>query len=214
MSENDLISKQVNIIIHPTYFPSISHWVALLKADNIVFEVNDSYQKQTYRNRANIYSANGLLSLTVPVIYSQKNRQLYRDIKIFNESKWQSLHWKSLLSAYRTSPFFEYYEDDLAPLFHSEQDFLMDFNFKCMEVLMECLQLNLSYSQTKIFEKKPLNTNDYRYLVNARKEKEYDFTNYTQVFSNKHGFLSNLSILDLLFNEGPNALSYIKAQNI
>jgi len=204
----------MNILLHPTYFPSISHWVALLKADNVVFEVNDSYQKQTYRNRANIYSSNGLLSLTVPVIYSQKNRQLYRDIKIFNESKWQSLHWKSLLSAYRTSPFFEYYEDDLAPLFHSEQDFLMDFNFKCFEVLMDCLQLNISYSKTITFEKERLNTNDYRFLVNARKEKKYDFTNYTQVFSNKHGFLSNLSILDLLFNEGPNALSYLEAQNI
>jgi len=204
----------MNILLHSTYFPSISHWVALLKADNVVFEVNDSYQKQTYRNRANIYSSNGLLSLTVPVIYSQKNRQLYRDIKIFNESKWQSLHWKSLLSAYRTSPFFEYYEDDLAPLFHSKQDFLMDFNFKCFEVLMDCLQLNISYSKTITFEKERLNTNDYRFLVNARKEKEYDFTNYTQVFSNKHGFLSNLSILDLLFNEGPNALSYLEAQNI
>lgn len=204
----------MNTLLHPTYFPSVSHWVALVKADSIVFEVNDSYQKQTYRNRANILSANGLLSLTVPVIYSQKNRQLYRDIKIFNESKWQSLHWKSLLSAYRTSPFFEYYEDDLASLFYSEQSFLMDFNFKCFETLMECMQLNIPYSQTKTFEKEPLNTNDYRFLVNARKEKEYAFNNYTQVFNNKHGFLSNLSILDLLFNEGPNTLSYLEAQTI
>jgi hypothetical protein len=204
----------MNVLIHPTYFPSISHWVALLKAENVVFEVNDSYQKQTYRNRANIYSANGLLSLTIPVIYSQNNRQLYRDIKIFDESKWQSLHWKSLLSAYRTSPFFEYYEDDIVTLFHSKHDFLLDFNFKCFEVLKECLQLDIFYSQTKTFEKESINSNDYRFLVNARKEKVYNFTNYTQVFSNKHGFIPNLSILDLLFNEGPNALSYLEAQTI
>jgi len=186
----------------------------MVKANKLVFEVNDSYQKQTYRNRTNIYAANGKLSLTVPVVFSQKNRQLYRDIKIHNEEKWQALHWKSLLSAYSTSPFFEFYEDDLSPLFHTKQENLMGFNFKCLETIFDCLQLDIDYSKTSVFEKEPSNTNDLRYLANARKEKVYEFAAYTQVFSDKHGFIGNLSILDLLFNEGPNAVTYLKAQTL
>jgi hypothetical protein len=201
-------------LLHPTYFPSISHCIMIVQSDELNFEVNDTYQKQTYRNRANIYSANGKLSLTIPVIYSQKNRQLYRDIKIHNEDKWQALHWKSLLSAYRTSPFFEFYEDDIAPLFHSKQDNLMEFNFKCLDTLFECMQLDLSYNKTKTYQKDINSSEDLRFLTNARKEKEFNFSEYTQVFGGKHGFISNLSVLDLLFNEGPNALTYLEAQTI
>lgn len=204
----------MNTLLHPTYFSSISQWIAIANASELMFEVNDSYQKQTYRNRANIYSANGKLSLSIPVVFTQKNRQLYRDIKIANDNKWQALHWKSLLSAYRTSPFFEFYEDDLAPLFHSKQDNLMEFNFKCLDTMFECLQMDKTFSKTTAYKKQPENTQDFRFLTNARKEQSYNFTEYTQVFSAKHGFISNLSILDLLFNEGPNALTYLEAQTI
>jgi len=204
----------LNTLLHPTYFASISHWIAIVNADELTFEVNDTYQKQTYRNRTTIYSANGKLSLTVPVVFSQKNRQLFRDIKIHNDHKWQALHWKSLLSAYRTSPFFEFYEDELAPLFHSKQGYLMDYNFKCFKTLLECMQLDLEFGKTEAYEKKLENVQDLRYLTNARKEEAFNFSEYTQVFSNKHGFISNLSILDLLFNEGPNVLNYLKAQTI
>lgn len=204
----------MNILLHPTYFPNVAHFVSMIHAEDLLFEVYDNYQKQTYRNRTIIYGANGKLSLTVPVIYTQKNRQLYRDIKIFNDSKWQALHWKSLQSAYKTSPFFEFYEDDIAPLFHTKQEFLLDFNFKCLEVVFECLQLDLNYKTTSAFETEPRNCLDYRYLVNARKEKEHQFEPYTQVFSNKHGYISNLSILDLLFNEGTNTVPYLQSQKI
>ena len=204
----------MKVLLHPTYFPSISHCIAIVKANELVFEVNDTYQKQTYRNRTNIYGANGKLSLTVPVVFSQKNRQLYRDIKIHNDENWQTLHWKSLLSAYSTSPFFEFYKDDIAPLFHSKQDNLMAFNFKCLETIFECLQLHIDYSKTSVFEKEPKNIEDFRYLTDARKEKDYEFSKYFQVFSDKYGFFNNLSILDLLFNEGPNALMYLKAQSL
>ncbi|MEZ4796366.1 MAG: WbqC family protein [Flavobacteriaceae bacterium] len=204
----------MNVLLHPTYFPSISHCIAMVKANKLVFEVNDTYQKQTYRNRTNIYASNGKLSLTVPVVFSQKNRQLYRDIKIHNEEKWQALHWKSLLSAYSTSPFFEFYEDDLAPLFHSKQENLLEFNFKCLETIFECLQWDLDFSKTSDFEKEPTNIYDFRYLANVRKEKTYNFSEYKQVFSGKHGFISNLSILDLLFNEGPNTINYLKSQTL
>ena len=107
----------MNIIIHPTYFPTIAHFVAMVKAKRVTFELDDNFLKQTYRNRAYIYAANGKLLLNIPVVHSQKNRQKYRDVKISNDTKWQDHHWKSLLSAYSTSPFFEFYKDELKPLF-------------------------------------------------------------------------------------------------
>ena len=201
-------------LIHPTYFPSIAHFVAIANTDELVFETDDNFLKQTYRNRAYVYGANGKLTLNIPVIHSQKNRQKYRDVKIFNEEKWQSLHWKSLLSAYRTSPFFEYYEDELQPLFEMKTDFILDFNLKCFETITECLQLDVHTSKTEIYQETPTDTNDFRFLVHAKKEQPQNFESYTQVFSNKHGFIPNLSILDLLFNEGPNALNYLESQTI
>ncbi|MDO7138381.1 WbqC family protein [Algibacter lectus] len=201
-------------LIHPTYFPSIAHFIAIANTDELIFETDDNFLKQTYRNRAYVYGANGKLTLNIPVIHSQKNRQKYRDVKIFNEEKWQSLHWKSLLSAYRTSPFFEYYEDELQPLFEMKTDFILDFNLKCFETITECLQLDVNTSKTETYQKAPADTNDFRFLVHAKKEQPQNFETYTQVFSNKHGFIPNLSILDLLFNEGPNALNYLESQTI
>ena len=204
----------MNIILHPTYFPNIAHFVAIVNADNVIYEFDDSFLKQTYRNRTYIYAANGKLALNIPVVHTQKNRQKYRDVKIFNETKWQDLHWKSLLSAYRTSPFFEFYEDDLQPLFNQKADYILDFNLKCLEVICDCLQLDLKTSKSVIYQKHIENTVDFRPLVNAKKEETKQFDTYTQLFSDKHGFISNLSILDLLFNEGPNALNYLESQTI
>lgn len=202
----------MSIIIHPTYFPNIAHFVAMVQADDVLFETDDNFLKQTYRTRSYIYAANGKLLLNIPVIHSQKNRQKYKDVKIANDYKWQDLHWKSLLSAYRTSPFFEYYEDELQPLFNMKTDFILDFNLKCFEIVCDCLQLELNISKTKIFEKTVENKSDFRYLVNAKQEHHQPFDSYTQVFDDKHGFINNLSILDLLFNEGPNALNYLESQ--
>ncbi|WP_034044479.1 WbqC family protein [Wocania ichthyoenteri] len=204
----------MSILLHPTYFPSIAHFVAIVNSEQVVFEVDDNFVKQTYRNRTYIYGANGKLALNIPVIYTQKNRQKYKDVKIFNKEKWQSLHWKSLLSAYRTSPFFEYYEDELQPLFELKSDYILDFNMTCFEVICECLQLELNTSKTQVFQKTIENKTDFRYLVNVKKEQIQPFETYTQVFSNKHGFIPNLSILDLLFNEGPNALNYLESQTL
>ena len=204
----------MNISIHPTYFPNIAHFVALTKANDITFEVDDNFLKQTYRNRTYIYGANGKLALNIPVIHTQKNRQKYRDVKIFNDTKWQELHWKSLLSAYRTSPFFEFYEDELQPLFRMKTDYILDYNLKCFEVICECLQLDLKISKSEVYQKTLENTSDYRFLVNAKKEQPQFFNTYMQVFNEKHGFIPNLSILDLLFNEGPNAVNYLESQTI
>ncbi len=204
----------MNILIHPTYFPSLAHFTTIAKADTVTFEVEDNYQKQTYRNRAYIYGANGKLLLNVPVKHSHKNRQKYKDVKIANDENWQDLHWKSLQSAYRTSPFFEYYEDEFKPLFEKKHSFILDFNFECLELILECLQLDLNYSKTTEYSKDVPPLTDYRNLVNARKEPVFNFDEYTQVFGNKYGFIGNLSILDLLFNEGTNALNYLESQKL
>lgn len=202
------------VLIHPTYFPSIAHFVTMANTEEVMLEMDDNFVKQTYRNRGYIYGANGKLALNIPVIHSQKNRQKYRDVKIFNGDNWQSLHWKSLLSAYRTSPFFEFYEDEIKPLFEYKADYILDFNLKCFEVVCECLQFELNASKTEVYKKKVEGINDFRHLVNAKKEPHYQFDTYTQVFIDKHGFIPNLSILDLLFNEGPNALNYLESQTV
>lgn len=204
----------MNIIIHPTYLPNIAHFVAMANSKEIAFEMDDNFVKQTYRNRSYIYGANGKLALNIPVVHSQKNRQKYRDVKIFNEEKWQNLHWKSLLSAYRTSPFFEYYEDELRPLFELKTDYILDFNFKCFETICDCLQLELNCTKTEIYKNTFESGIDLRNLVNAKKEIQFKFEPYTQVFSNKHSFIPNLSILDLLFNEGPNSIDYLESQSL
>jgi hypothetical protein len=192
----------------------MAHFVAIANADAVMFEIEDNFLKQTYRNRTIIYGANGRLCLNIPVIHTQKNRQKYKDVKIFNEEKWQDHHWKSLLSAYRTSPFFEYYEDELQLLFSLKAEYILDFNFKCFETICECLQLDLNTSKTEVYQKNIENTEDFRYLVNAKKDCLKPFEKYNQVFQEKHGFINNLSILDLLFNEGPNTLNYLESQSL
>ncbi len=201
-------------LIHPTYFSSIIQFAVIAQFKESVFEVEDNYQKQTYRNRTYIYGANGKLQLSIPVVYTQKNRQKYKDVIIYNDFQWQSQHWKSLESAYKTSPFFEFYEDELRPLFEKKAKYLLDFNLKCFEATCNCLQLDLNISKSSIFEKEVSNKKDYRYLVNSKKESVETLKKYTQVFIDKHGFINNLSILDLLFNEGTNALSYLEAQQL
>jgi len=200
-------------VIHSTYFPNVAHFWAIVNADAVYFEVCDNYQKQSYRNRTEIYGANGKLALTMPVSYTQKNRQLYKDVKIANEEQWQIQHLKSLQSAYSMSPFFEFYIDDLMSLFETQFDYILDFNLKCFEVLSNSLQLNITPKHTHFFEKEPTEKKDFRDLVKRNFEVQ-SFQPYTQVFTEKYGFIPNLSILDLLFNEGPNAELYLKQQEL
>jgi hypothetical protein len=200
------------MLLHPTYFPNIAHFVAALKSDVPAFEICDNYQKQTYKNRCEIYGANGKLALTVPVNYTQKQRQQYKNVSIHNKDKWQLQHLKSLDSAYRMSPFYEFYIDDLMPIFESKFETILELNLKCFDVLCECLQIEKKYTLTKTYQAS--STEDFRMLVNARKHMAFNFERYTQVFTEKYGYISNLSTLDLLFNEGPNALNYLESQNL
>ncbi len=203
----------MHILLHPTYFPSISHFVAMAKADAITFEAEDNFQKQTNRNRMYIYSPNGIQLLNIPVKHSKTVHQKFKDTKIEPAFDWQKQHFKSLEAAYRTSPFFEYFEDDIRPLFEKKHTYMMDLNFEAMEIVTECLGMDLSYDKTTEYFHEVSNLEDYRFLANGKKDTAV-FEPYTQVFGEKHGFINNLSILDLLFNEGRHAMDYLKNQSL
>jgi hypothetical protein len=202
-------------LIHPTYFPSISHYVAMAQSENVVFEMEDNFQKQTNRNRTYIYSPNGIQLLNIPVKHSKQIHQKTKDVKIETDFNWQKQHFKSLEAAYRSSPFFEYFEDDIRPIFEKKYDFLMDLNFEAMDFVAKCLRMKFEYeTTTEYFQELDSNVIlDYRILADGKKDSS-QFETYTQVFDDKHGFLNNLSVLDLIFNEGKYALDYLKNQKL
>jgi hypothetical protein len=201
----------MNILIHPTYFPSISHFVAIANAEKVTFEMDDNFQKQTNRNRMFIYSPNGIQLLNIPIKHTKEAHQKTKDVKLETAFDWQKQHFKSLEAAYRTSPFFEYFEDELLPIFQKKHTFLMDLNLQTMELVSKCLRLDFMYDETTEYFHESTDKTDYRNLVNGKKDTS-SFDSYTQVFGDKHGYLNNLSILDLLFNEGRYALDYLKKQ--
>ena len=196
----------MDILIHPNYFPNIHQFIQIIKANNILFEVSDNYQKQTFRNRTYIYGANGKLGLFIPVIHTHKNRELFKDVKISYESNWMDLHLKSLQSAYRSSPYFEYFEDDFIKLYSKKEKFLADFNIKCIKLISNLLDLDLDFKISNEYVEKTNDIIDLRDLSNARKEKKIETPKYIQVFESKHGYLNNLSILDIIFSEGTNSV--------
>ncbi|MDC7995544.1 WbqC family protein [Altibacter sp. HG106] len=204
----------MEIVVQPSYFPCIAQMAACAQATTVIFEVCDNYQKQTYRNRARIAHANGRLQLNVPIQHSRDGRrQKTAEVAPDNNFPWQSQHWKSLQSAYRTSPFFEFYEDDLAPLFKKRVNKLLSHHLEIYEVLCELIGMEGSYEQTTTYQKE-IEPVDLRHWVRGKKERSYALAPYTQVLEEKHGYLENLSVLDLLFNEGPNALSYLERQQL
>ena len=202
-----------NILIHPTYFPSISHYVAMIQADSVTFEMEDNFQKQTNRNRMYIYSPNGVQLLNIPVKHAIEKHQKYKDVRIENDFGWQKNHFKSLEAAYRTSPFFEYFEDDFRPLFEKKHEFLMDLNLETFELVNDALGVQFSIEKTDEYFHEVTNLKDFRSLANGKKDTT-QIEEYTQVFNEKHGFINNLSILDLLFNEGRYAVDYLKNQQL
>ena len=200
----------MDILIHPTYFPSISHYVAMAKADSITLEMEDNFQKQTNRNRMYIYSANGLQLLNIPVKHLKNNHQMSKDIQLETEFDWQKQHFKSLEAAYRSSPFFEFFEDIIMPVFEKDYKFLMDLNLDTMSIISKCIGIKTKFMQTEEFHKET-DLVDFRNLAAGKKD-QTEITPYTQVFGEKYGFINNLSVLDLLFNEGRYSLEYLRSQ--
>ncbi len=199
----------MNAVLLPIHlFPCIEYYAHLVQANHSVFEGEDHFQKQTYRNRYTIYSANGKLNLSIPIQHKTSSR-LYKDTQISYDTNWQRIHLKSLKSAYQSSPYFEFYEDDIMPLFTKKELYLMDFNIKSLSLINDWLQLNVDLKKTTEYAHNPEIPN-LRNRFNSKKESTQKMDSYVQVFSSEKGFIKNLSILDLLFNEGPNALTYLE----
>tara|TARA_B100001741_G_scaffold158244_1_gene130810 strand:- start:743 stop:1354 length:612 start_codon:yes stop_codon:yes gene_type:complete len=198
-------------LIAPTYLPNISYMAWLIKK-KIYFNLTDKYNKQTFRNRAEIYGANGKLILTIPIIHSkEKKLQLTKEVKIFDKINWQTNHWKSICSAYRSSPYFEFYEQDFFNFyFEIKERSLFNFNIKLISNILNLLNQPFNF-QTISYNKEKHTKVDK--LIDA-KNIHFQTTKYNQVFSNKYGYLNNLSIIDLLFNLGPNTIDYLKSTNI
>lgn len=199
------------MILHPTYFAPLIQYIALVNAREVTFEIEDNYQKQTYRNRCYIYGANGKQLLTVPVMHSKNNkRQKTKEVKIDNSFSWQKLHVKAIQIAYRSSPYFEFYEDEIIPVIIKNHKFLIDLNLETNQIIFDVLQHEFSSKRTNDYQEKYTDMQDFRGLVNAKSTTKYNFQLYQQVFADKHNFIPNLSILDLLFSEGPNTINYLE----
>ena len=202
-------------LLHPTYFPSILT-MAVIAQKSVVWETWDNYQKQTYRNRCYIGTDQGRLMLNIPIqhVGGRQGRQLSRDVGLDNSSPWKRNHWRTLQTAYRASPFFEFFEEDLEPLFSEKHDSLLELNLATIEFICHCLDLKMPMDQTTSYEIAPQDLTDGRFLVRAKDKLQVSHNTYTQVFHDRHGFLENLSVLDLLFNEGPAALEYLETINL
>ena len=192
----------------PTYFSPISQYHALLNSDSIIFEVEDNYQKQTYRNRCYIYGANGKQLLNIPVTIPKSSKKTKSKDILVENANWQKQHYKSLEAAYNHSPFFEFYKDDLRKIFSKKYTYLLDVNLDSFNFIMDALELFKEYTLSKKYEETKLN--DFRNLADSKKKVEISSIPYIQMFDQKFGFLKNLSILDLLFMEGPNSINFLE----
>ena len=198
----------VQKIMVPPYFGPISCWKQIINS-NILWDVHQNYIKQTYRNRTFIHSANGLQILTVPVKHSKIKFSML-EAKIDNSIAWQKNHWRSIESAYSSSPFFEFYKDSLEKIYIKEYIYLTKFNFDLIKLILKWTDIEMKSELSKDYKIGYENSLDLRKNMENKKYSCSENLKYRQVFSDKNGFLNDLSIIDLIFNEGPNSISYLK----
>ena len=199
-----------SIILSSNYLPPVSYFHAIAKNEgNIVLDKFEHFPKQTYRNRAKIATANGVLDLIVPIQHGRKERIAIKDIKINYDHDWQRLHWLSIQTAYRSSPYFEFYEDDFKPFYEVKYDYLFDFNLAQFELILKCLKLKRIINYTSSYEKE-YDALDFRNLIHPKKDSILISPKpYYQIFEERHGFIADLSIVDLIFNQGPQSKNYL-----
>jgi hypothetical protein len=184
----------------------------MLAADEVVIEAHERYERRSYRNRCHIAGPNGMLRLSVPLIGGKSERLRMTEKRISYGEDWQKLHWMSLCSCYRRSPYFEFYEDDLEPLFHANHEYLFDLNMASLHWVLERLEADVKITRSKSYEDSYEHLHDLRSLIHPRKSSDelpLKLNPYLQVFEEKTGFLSKLSILDLLFALGPSAKQHL-----
>lgn len=223
-----MMAELQNVILASTYFGPVQWYQKLNRAENILIEQHDNYCKQTYRNRCMIVGPNGVEALTIPVERphdTSLHHTPMKDIRISDHGNWRHIHWNALVASYSDSAFFEYYADDIRPFYEKRWDFLLDFNEAIYNVMCDLLDIDLDGKQIKRTEKYSIASEekvfcgvsmdafaDYRDVIDAKHPlPDSNFTprEYYQVFAHKHGFMPNLSILDLLFNMGPEAILYL-----
>jgi hypothetical protein len=209
-----MMAQHNGILLSTAYFAPIRYFSKLAFYPEIYIEHHENFVKQTYRNRAAILGANGPISLIVPVEKGRSQKIKIKDLRISYDEEWQRNQWRTIFSAYNSSPFFEYYADDIETIFRKKHKFLFDFNQQITETILEILEIPLTINLTEDFEQIPENCLNFReqispktHLINP--DPNFTAQPYTQVFSEKFGFIPDLSILDLLFNEGPSAHSVL-----
>lgn len=198
----------MTVVLSSLYNAPLQYFTKLLLDVPVVIDAYEQYVKQTYRNRCLIYSADGAMSLSIPVNYSSTAKEKMRDIKISYQTNWVHLHWNAIVSAYNSTPFFEYYRDDFERVYYKKPMFLLDFNNDLLATTLKYLKINdkVNLTQSTAFVDNTGNDIlDYRTIISPKKQQNdplYRSINYYQIFSVKQGFLDNLSVLDLLFNMG------------
>ena len=201
----------MQILLSSAYLPPVQYFAHLQSAEQVWIEQYDHYQKQTYRNRCVIAAPDGPLSLTVPIEKPNTQKAFMRDIRISDHGNWRHLHWNAIESAYNHTPFFEYYKDDFRPFYEKKFDFLVDYNEQLCQLVCQLIDIDTSFQRTESYVAEPSNTIiDLRDAIHPKKEVMDDASfvviPYYQVFQERLGFLPNLSIIDLLFNMGPEAI--------
>ncbi len=204
------MKDEMIILLSTAYLPSIQYMSKLLLPGTVLLENDENYIKQTYRNRCYIAGPNGVQSLSIPVEKASFHKVHIRDVKIDWSVPWNALHLRALSAAYRSSPFYEYYIDDLKKIYQQKPLFLFDMNLRLLEQLTELLGIdcNISFTGTYYSPAPQDHLLDYRESIRPKKKKPdalYHPVEYHQVFDDRFGFLKDLSIADLLFNEGPDS---------
>lgn len=200
------------MILSTAYLPPIQYVALLCENGATKMEQWEHYVKQSYRNRSRILSSNGPLDLIVPVEKSQGCKTLLKDVRLAYHDRWNAEHWNAIRSAYNSSPYFEYYVDDIERFFTQQFDFLIDYNTELLDCILNLLKIphTITYSENFV----PLHTEnqDFRYAISPKVTiPDVHFPEYSQVFDYKFGFTPNLSILDLLCNLGPESKQYLES---
>lgn len=206
----------MKVLLSTAYWPSLQYVFYVLNAGSVLIEQLENYQKQSYRNRTQILSANGVLDLSIPVQKSAP-KELTKDIRISYTEHWQIRHWRAITSAYRNSPYFEYFEDDIAHFYSEKYELLLDYNLLQLRTVLKILKLRQDIGLTMDYVSSPADCVDLRERIHPKISFENDAavagtlkTGYYQTFGSRFGFTPNLSILDLLFNTGLESMAYLK----